>query len=357
MVTDPQPNEARQGHRSSAGAAEVEQPRSQLTDLHRARILAAAARTLDERGYAGMTAAQVIATAGVARSRFYELFGNCDACVAALLDELVALIGSELRQRRVTELPWDERMREALWVALCCLEQHQVLARACILRSVGAGGAAAERREEVIAKLVDAVDAGRGLAPESERPSAMTAEGVVAAAIRLVYSRLAYREGDLTSLLGELTGLILLPYLGAEQTRAIQRRPLPDFVEARAGTGLGETLTTSPGASDPLKGISMRLTLRTTLALEAVAANPGASNKTVADRAGITDQGQASKLLSRLERLGLIANQAVTATKWELNSWTLTPAGRRVVRLFPVRPADVPAEPAPRPALVSGEGA
>ena len=92
---------------------------------------------------------------------------------------------------------------------------------------------------------------------------------------------------------------------------------------------------------DPLKGITMRLTHRTALALTAVAQNPGATNRTVADHAGITDPGQSSKLLARLERLGLIRNESVTETKWELNSWALTPAGRRVVQLFGPRTDDL----------------
>ncbi len=108
---------------------------------------------------------------------------------------------------------------------------------------------------------------------------------------------------------------------------------------------LGGALDTNAEATDPLKGIAIRLTHRTALALQAVSEQPGASNRGVARGAGITDPGQASKLLARLERLGLITNEAVADTKWELNSWTLTPAGSRVVQLLGSRVmfADMPA--------------
>lgn len=358
VVGSSQADGARQGHASSAHAEGALAPaRSQLTDLHRARILTATARTLDARGYAGTTVAQVIETARVSRSRFYELFGSCDACITALLDELVDLVEQQMTLRGLGRLPWAERVREGLWVILCCLEQQPVLARSCILHSVGAGGPAAERREDVIALLVSAIDAGREAVPENDQVTPMTAEGVVAAATRLVYSRLGSEQDSLTDLLGELSGLILLPYIGAEETRTVVQSPRPAAVIARGDILLGGALEASPEASDPLRGITMRLTQRTALALEAVAQNPGASNRAVADRAGIADQGQASKLLARLERLGLIKNEAVTETKWELNSWTLTASGRRVVRLFAVRSAAAYSELAAVAALVTTDGA
>jgi hypothetical protein len=43
--------------------------------------------------------------------------------------------------------------------------------------------------------------------------------------------------------------------------------------------------------------------------------------------AEVTDQGQMSKLLSRLERLGLIENAGVTAARGEPNAWMLTQRG------------------------------
>ena len=44
-----------------------------------------------------------------------------------------------------------------------------------------------------------------------------------------------------------------------------------------------------------------------------IAADPGLNNRGVARRAGVKDEGHASRLLSRLERLALIEN---TRTAW-----------------------------------------
>ena len=62
----------------------------------------------------------------------------------------------------------------------------------------------------------------------------------------------------------------------------------------------------------------MRLTYRTALVLEEVAEHPGVSNRVVAERAGISDQGQVSKLLARLEHLGLLANTGAGQARAQL---------------------------------------
>jgi DNA-binding IclR family transcriptional regulator len=74
----------------------------------------------------------------------------------------------------------------------------------------------------------------------------------------------------------------------------------------------------------------MRLTSRTLLVLAAISERPGASNRQIADVAGIHDQGQISRLLGRLERLGLIANDGAGHVKGEANAWGLTPKGKEV---------------------------
>jgi DNA-binding PadR family transcriptional regulator len=77
----------------------------------------------------------------------------------------------------------------------------------------------------------------------------------------------------------------------------------------------------------------MHLTYRTARVLEAVAELPGASNRIVGDHAGIPDQGQISKLLARLKRLGLLENGGEgTYGRGEAYAWQLTPTGRSVVQ-------------------------
>ncbi len=67
--------------------------------------------------------------------------------------------------------------------------------------------------------------------------------------------------------------------------------------------------------------------------LRAIAELPAASNREVAERAGIVDQGQISKILTRLEYQGLVANRSgASAARGTPNSWWLTERGEALER-------------------------
>ena len=74
----------------------------------------------------------------------------------------------------------------------------------------------------------------------------------------------------------------------------------------------------------------MRLTYRTARVLLTAAERPGMSNRLIGEGAGLTDQGQVSKLLARLERLDLLANTREGHARGERNAWRLTLLGERV---------------------------
>jgi hypothetical protein len=74
----------------------------------------------------------------------------------------------------------------------------------------------------------------------------------------------------------------------------------------------------------------MRPTYRTVTVLAASAARPGASNREVGLAAGVEDQGQISKLLARLGRLGLIENTGEGHLHGAPNAWWLTDRGHEV---------------------------
>lgn len=115
----------------------------------------------------------------------------------------------------------------------------------------------------------------------------------------------------------------MLPYLGAAQARRELDRSAPELAPTTVNTGVLLQ-------SDPFKDAGMRLTYRTMAVLGTIAENPGASNRRVGEAAGVADQGQTSKLLARLERLGLIVNDGPGHFKGEPNAWSLTDAGRQL---------------------------
>jgi AcrR family transcriptional regulator len=299
---------------------------SQLAEIQRARLLAAAVHTVEELGYTNTTVAHITSRARVSRRTFYELFPNREECLLAVLEDLMGQLRVELAEANLEGLPWRVRVRAGLWTILTFLDREPQLARLCVVQALRGGAAVVERREQVLAGLAAVIDEGRqGASGVALTP--LTAEGLVGAAFTILHARLLRTErGPLTDLHRELMGMIVLPYLGAAAARREQTRsvPVPEIHHARV------TIPKKRVASDPLDGVPMRLTYRTARVLECVAEHPGASNRTVARHAGISDQGQVSKLLARLERLGLLVNAGEGHLKGEPNAWTLTAQGEQV---------------------------
>ncbi len=298
----------------------------QIAEIQRSRLLAAAVAAIDELGYADTAVADVTGRARVSRRTFYELFANREECLAAVLEDAVALVAGEIGRAGLAGLAWRERVRAGLWVILSFLDREPALARVCVVQALRGGGRVLERRGEILAGLAAVVDEGRLEGVRGGGCTAMTAEGVVGAAFAIVYARLLRGEGPLTGLLGELMGMIVLPYRGAAAARRELERPAP---AVPVGVGGGPVLA-GRAVGDLLDGVAMRVTYRTARVLEGVAGHPGASNRLVGDLAGVSDPGQISKLLARLRRLGLLVNSGPGYQKGEPNAWTLTVQGERV---------------------------
>ncbi len=83
---------------------------------------------------------------------------------------------------------------------------------------------------------------------------------------------------------------------------------------------------------------------RTALVLRAVASAPRASNREIAQAAGMADEGQISHILRRLSQRGLIEKVTPQSGSRRENAWLLTDCGQSVVELLGI--AAAPGAPA-----------
>lgn len=305
-------------------------PREHVSEIQRMRILGAMAEVASERGAGAVTVAHVVGRAGVSRRTFYDLFADREECFLAAFEDAIGRVSGVVLEAYEQEGVWRERIRAGLWAALVWLDGEPPLARLCVVESLAAGPAALERRAIVLQALVGAVDGGREAMPRrAAPPPALTAEGVVGAVLSVIHTRLSKpRAKPLTGLLGELMSAVVLPYQGAAAAQRELRRPAPSISKR-----------STPANRDPLDGLDMRITYRTVRVLMVIAANRDASNRRIASGAGIGDQGQVSKLLARLEHLGLIENAGLGAVKGAPNAWRLTARGEQVEGAIHVRTA------------------
>jgi hypothetical protein len=128
-------------------------------------------------------------------------------------------------------------------------------------------------------------------------------------------------QRPLIELAAPLMAMIAQPYLGATAAQKELQRPVmtPKPVVPRL-------------PSDPFKYLPMRLTYRIALVLSSIAAHPGASSKQIAQAEGITDEGQTSKLLNRLQRNKLIQDTGIGPTKGMPRAWQLTQRGQQILQ-------------------------
>ncbi len=298
----------------------------QVAEIQRARILAAIVELVADRGASDATVAHIVARSGVSRRTFYELFKGREDCFLAAFDDAVERASRYVREAVDPRAGWAVRIRVSLIALLGFLDEEPFMARLLIVESLGAGPRVLQRRSHVLAILIAAVDEGRKEAKGGSEPTPLSAEGVVGAVLSVLHTRLSEKKpGRLVELTNPFMGMIVLPYLGAPAARRELARPVPK------PEGI---VPKPPGMSDPLRELGIRLTYRTVMVLMAVAAHPGSSNRAVGDEAGISDQGQISKLLRRLEGLGLIEIAGEEPAKGAPNAWTLTSRGESVMRVI-----------------------
>jgi AcrR family transcriptional regulator len=309
-------------------AGKLTSARGQVYEMQRARLIAAAAPVVDDLGWSGVTVADIACRARVSRRTFYDLFANREECLLAMLDNTVRSVEQDLARADLKGASWVERVRTGLWTILCFLDRDPVLARVCVVQSARGTRRVLEARERLLARLASVLEAGSAQSARAAQTPALTAEGLTGAALAIVYKRLLNGERTpLTDLHGELLGMIVLPYLGSAAASRERKRPAPRSTPpAHPDTILSGTAR----QEDPLRGIPMRLTYRTARVLQTAARHPGQSNRLIGEGAGLTDQGQISKLLARLQRLGLLTNTGQGQARGESNAWDLTPLGERV---------------------------
>jgi AcrR family transcriptional regulator/DNA-binding MarR family transcriptional regulator len=308
-------------------------PPGRVLEIQRARLLAAMVEECRERGAASVSVAHVVGRAGVSRRTFYEIFGDREDCLLGAFEDALTHASRAVLPAYDLQAPWVERIRAALAALLAFLDAERGMGELLLVGSLGAGADVLDRRNQVLARAIAAVDEGRHASRGAAELPPLTAEGIVGGAVSVLHSRLLSSparavkrseeasEGDssLLDLTSPLMSMIVLPYLGPAAARKEYTRPTPRLSRKPAVV-----------APDPLRQLGMRLTYRTVRVLLAVAAQPGGSNRQVADESGIGDQGQISKLLARLHGLGLIENAGAPATRGAPNSWVLTDKGWEV---------------------------
>jgi AcrR family transcriptional regulator len=301
-------------------------------------MLSAAVRIVSEHGYQKMSVARVAGGARVSRRTFYDVFEDREDCFLAIFQDALERAGTRVRGAYestddVNE-DWCGRVRAALSELLVFFDEEPRVASLLVVDALGAGPRVLSRRARVLKGLSARLHRDGSRAGNARKIAPLTGEGVVGAVLSVIHTRISQKDrGTMLELLNPLMGMIVLPYLGQAAAQRESGRPAPKSVRS---VGLGRRASSRKGSaeSDPFEGLPMRITYRTLRVLGAIADHPGASNRTIGEAADTHDQGQISKLLARLEKLGLIENTSGNDHRptGEPNAWRLSLLGERVVQ-------------------------
>lgn len=297
---------------------------AQVSEIQRARVLSAMFDLADEHDGGEVSVAHVVERSGISRRTFYEAFADREDCFLAAFERALELSSERVLPAFQAERKWSEQIRAGLFALLSFFDEEPSVGRLLIVASASAGPNVLELRARRLAQVAEAIDVGRAQSANGASLPPLTAEGLVGGVLSVIAARLVRGKREpLSGLVSQLMSMIVLPYQGAGAARRELERPTPTSGDLPERAAL---------LADPFKDMGMRLTYRTVRVLLAVAECPGASNRQLGDSAEITDQGQISKLLGRLQRLELISNAGLGPGMGTPNVWSLTEKGERFTK-------------------------
>jgi AcrR family transcriptional regulator len=298
----------------------------------RARLLDATFAVVCEQGYRGMAVRSVAERAGVSSKTFYDLFADREDCFLAAFDHGVEQLEAHARRAFEEERDWVAGIRAGLAALLGFLDRERALRRLVFVEALGAGPRVLERRAQLLGELTSVIEEGQAGVQPGRRLPGVIAEGVVGATFGVIHARLSEQNPrPLSGLAGELMAMIVLPYRGRAAATRELARPTPKL-DFETSLDAEDDAPTRPLGSAPIA--DFRLTIRTQTVLAAVAEHPGSNNRRVSELAGVSDQGQISRLMMRLSEQALLENiggQGQGAPK----AWRLTPNGEAVIHANP----------------------
>jgi AcrR family transcriptional regulator len=303
----------------------IPEPRntSLAAEFQRARIIAATIAIASEQGVGGVTVSRVLTKARMSRRTFYELFDDCGDCLCAAYEQILDRAVSRARPAYEAEKRWVDRVRAGLRAALEFFDERPEFARLCFLQAPAAGEQTLVCRARLVCTLAEAVDADYASERSSRVLPELISQALIGGVLEILHARLlADQTIDLAELSGQLMAVIVLPYLGPAAARRELERGTPPKCEHPASNARRKAVARPP----------TRLTYRTLLVLSTIAESPGLSNRQISDRVGIGDQGQISKMLSRLCELGLIKNGGAGQARGAANAWRLASSGAHLIQ-------------------------
>jgi AcrR family transcriptional regulator len=200
-------------------------PRETVTESQRTRIIDAMVSAVAERGYGETRVVDVVERAGVSRATFYDLFDDLEDCFLATYDHVSGRLLNKATGafNARPDAPWPARVRAAAAAVLNLLARWPEGARFAVVEVLAAGPNALVRRDAVLRRFAEFVDAGRDQSA-SDVPG-MTPVAIVGGIQEVLYSEVIHgATAQLPARLPDIVYWIVQPFLGPEAAAAERER-------------------------------------------------------------------------------------------------------------------------------------
>ena len=170
------------------------------------------------RGYEKASVQEVLERSGVSRERFQRHFGNKEACFALAYEMAADRLLEEVLDAGRGAASWRAGFRAALARLLRTVAEQPLLAKALLIEVRAARGQAWAKHQQVVERLAEAIDSGRGEPDARPTATALTAQFVVGAIEEAICAEIgAGRTATVERLLPDLAHLAVLNYFGEDE--------------------------------------------------------------------------------------------------------------------------------------------
>ncbi len=197
----------------------------------RNRVLDAAFEVFAAQGYPNTTVDDLVAAAKIGVGSFYAHFDGKEDCLLAAHDLIVEEGRAVIATAAAPAAAWTDQVCLGLRALLEWSAAEPARAKIALIEIQTGGPAALSRHEQTMAAAASFLERGRAESDAACRLPASVELTTVSGIAWLLHRRLSAGESDsLPQLSGELTEMLLEPYVGQEEARAASRSPLlPSF--------------------------------------------------------------------------------------------------------------------------------
>lgn len=178
------------------------------------------------RGYDKATVQEVLERSGISRDRFQRRFGGKEGCFAQAYEMAADRVCAEVLEAGRMAESWRAGFRAALARLLRTVAEQPLLAKALLVEVRAARGAAWAKHQQIVERLIEAVDTARGEPNVRVSATPTRAMFVVGAIEESIIAEIgAGRTATIERLLPDLAHLAVLNYFGEDEAWLELRSP------------------------------------------------------------------------------------------------------------------------------------